>query len=369
MVKLSKKHDYELKMYLIIEIIKKYPIVKKKINGHNLFYLGNYHKIHYEFLNAIERWILSQANENDHETDEVFSDRIRLLNAPFNKKFIEEMIGLKFDLDSVHDFIRDITDKVSNYKELPIPPNINDAFFLSHISRERKNIFKHLLIPIDNVILSCIRYDRIMRRGQQWNLPEAVHRTVIEKFKGYIEGFASPFNSQYLRIIYHNYVNGVNDNYSDKLKICTLFPDVDKPFKSVGSFFKINFNKQFPHNYTINSNPPSVEPLLNKMCTHIINHCDEAKEMNKPIRFIINCNNWTDADFYINYLSSPYLLYHRILHKKTYFYEQSENNDHRMIANFDSVIFVIGYDPGDFFNEDYNHIYNAFMADSIITIT
>jgi hypothetical protein len=78
-----------------------------------------------------------------------------------------------------------------------------------------------------------------------------------------IEGFASPFNSQIIR-------------FSDKdlpMQFCSLFPDVDAIFGSIGSFFDNEFAGT-----KVTINPPFILDIMNRTADKCIEDLEIAEE-------------------------------------------------------------------------------------------
>ncbi|MGZ5500906.1 MAG: hypothetical protein ACXWEW_07150, partial [Nitrososphaeraceae archaeon] len=90
------------------------------------------------------------------------------------------------------------------------------------ISPERMQFLRTLGSDYE-IARMMLRYASILPGSQHWNMP-------LETFKEYynrgirIEGFSSPINSQLITI-------------DRSCRFCSLFPDVDKPFGSIGNFF------------------------------------------------------------------------------------------------------------------------------------
>uniref|UniRef100_A0A1I8IX67 PCIF1_WW domain-containing protein n=1 Tax=Macrostomum lignano TaxID=282301 RepID=A0A1I8IX67_9PLAT len=74
-----------------------------------------------------------------------------------------------------------------------------------------------------------LRYETLGTGSLQWGDPVTVHHALYEHMGVRYEGFASPLNSKLL---------GKPD-----VAFCSLFPDTDAPFGSLGDFFAVDFSR------------------------------------------------------------------------------------------------------------------------------
>ena len=97
-----------------------------------------------------------------------------------------------------------------------------------------------------------LRYKSIGIGGQQWNMPFANYKYLNNKYDLSVEGFASPINSQLIRI-------------SPEKKFCSIFYDTDHWFGSLGSFFDLDISDK-----SICVNPPYMELIMVKTVFKIL---------------------------------------------------------------------------------------------------
>lgn len=168
----------------------------------------------------------------------------------------------------------------------------------------------------DNEILECaVEYGSLLPKSQQWAVPLEEYKKFVEQ-GATIEGFASPFNSQIIRI-------------SPDLKYCSLL-EYDKKFGSLGNFFNQDFVDK-----TVIVNPPFIEDILEKASHKCISELDKHKS-----KFIFYGPSWSDSKFYKLLSESKYKTSQTTLYKNTYYYEDLLN-DKKIPARFNSVIFTL----------------------------
>jgi hypothetical protein len=127
----------------------------------------------------------------------------------------------------------------------------------------------------------------------------------------------------------------VNSN----LCFCSLFPDTDGIYGSLGNFFQCS--QLLGKN--IFCNPPYIESLMQQMTERIIFVCNSIDTLDVKIRFFIVVPQWTDALYYNQLLSSKYLKYTMSFEKGKYYF-MSDNEKIR--AFYDTRLFVmsVGYE-------------------------
>lgn len=286
----------------------------------------------YEAGNILERWKLSGENFG---TGESFGTG----NA--TDKMKSELVekGITDDPDSVVEKI--IAVKSRPGIGTPIIHNSGLIKYLDYervLSRDRVQLLRKY--GSNEEIAACaMRYSSIVSGGQQWNIPRAVYKILVEKYGVRLEGFASPINSQLLRF---------RPKYPD-IRFCSLFPDVDKPFGSIGSFFDCDLR-----GIVSTVNPPYVLDIMNQTAKKAV----ADLETSTPTRVFMTVPNWTDAEYY-NILSNSKHLEAKLVHNPgEYYYEDSNNNDKRVIARFASTLFVLSnMTPNDY--EDINRAFKV----------
>jgi hypothetical protein len=187
---------------------------------------------------------------------------------------------------------------------------------------------------VESITKMLMRYASILSRGQQWNIPRVWYEFAHKEYDADIEGFASPINSQLMLI-------------DDDTQYCSLFPDTDAVFGSLGDIFTVD-SSQF-ENHTIIMNPPYVEEIMDNTSDLIQEWIAEH-----PMRIIFNVVDWTDARYYKDSMSSKYLTYETQLAREEHAYESTNGHDVQRIrsaapkfimAKFPSHIFVFDSRP------------------------
>lgn len=202
-----------------------------------------------------------------------------------------------------------------------------------------------------NILECMLEYEALLPGSQQWAIPFFEYRKMVEDEGATIEGFASPFNSQIIRI-------------DPSLNFCSLVPS-DRNFGSLGNFFDQDFTGK-----TATVNPPFIESILEaaaRKCIDQLEQKDEAKnkeEKNKvgkkeedknkedknkedknkvgnpKSKFIFYGPEWTDSKFYELLNNSKYKKTRRDLRKFTYEYEDLLTGK-TIKAPFNSVVFTL----------------------------
>lgn len=301
----------------------------------------------YEARNSTERWLLSMANFSTNYVDSIFSTDILDKNNRFNVQLKDELIAkLKVDEKSADKVIDDVIKLSSEYINFLKNPNYeNDAQFTivdglftyksysRQITPERMALLRTLGTDYE-IARMLLRYASILPGSQHWNMP-------IETFKTYydrgirIEGFASPVNAQ-LIVIDRN------------CQFCSLFPDVDKPFGSIGNFFTTDFVGK-----SVSVGPPYTVELFEKISVKLENECIKAERNKSKVLFYVTFSAWEDTEGFQNLLNSKYTHYAAILPAKTHFYINSNGKVETPITStFNTVFFDIsvGHIPLDHSN-------------------
>ncbi len=183
-----------------------------------------------------------------------------------------------------------------------------------------------------------MNYDSILNGGQQWSIPFDTYEKLYKLFGFRYEGFSSPFNSKLI----------------DKIdaKFCSLF-STDVSFGSLGNFFDIsltpnvsNMRTQTTNNNPIKQhrwviNPPFIESLMNDAANRVVQQISSASE---SITVLFVMPYWTDSDVYT--LLDKHARNKRVLYKYKYKYEKTgyEGNITDVVANFNSVVFLLSND-------------------------
>jgi hypothetical protein len=260
----------------------------------------------------IERWFLININETKSHlkfcdlADDMFIEtcREKYIMKPIEaEKFLDAM---KDDLTK-HIPINNIdltvhtTDIEGPYGKITRFKVANYEFELTYdrVDALRKHAIANGL-PADKVndqIMACaLRYAAIFAYGRQWCAGLNVYEDAAAA-GATVEGMASPFNAQILRI------QGIQNP-----KFCSLFPDIEGPLGSIGSFFDCDFD-----NSHVVVNPPRVEEVIERVVEFCIDQVSSRK-----CTFTMILPLWTDAHYYITLKSTEGTLIEELDMEKYY---------------------------------------------------
>lgn len=279
----------------------------------------------YEALNCLERWLIALANIPS-APDPIFSEDKLDVNTDYTIKFVTELqeknipdpgglvgsciaIGLGFAQLVSFD---PVTEPIQNGNTIIV------GAYSKTLTPERLNILLNKGTIMD-IAAMLLRYDCLLPRGQQWNIPYPVYELLGNKYNYTVEGFASPINSQIIKV-------------NPEFKFCSVFPDTDYKFGSLGSFFDQKFD-----NVRLIINPPYIISIMEKMVNFLSTTFDTAINLNT---FVI-VPKWTDAQFYNTLANHKYLQKIIPLTARSYYFVNSTNEDEKIVANFPTTIFIL----------------------------
>ena len=350
----------------------------------------------YEAKNIIERWLMGSSNLVSHKCDPIFSEEIMDKSHSLNRLMVEEIIGkgilpktraeiyMAYVLQKVRDvtktpstsehivlpdFMKIATKHFDNYFTVTSLSNLSNlvlsnsvngriekeagklsyAGFAQVISAERYNS----LGKKDDAIMTCmLRYSSVVATSQQWQIPRAMYKVLVDKYDVTLEAFASPLNSQLILIP------------NKKMKFCSLFPDVDSVFGSVGRFMETSFS-----GLSVAVNPPYVLSVLELTVAKCIAECEMAECFGGKVRMFIMSAAWTDADFHQKLVKSKYTRCCVNLDKGQHFYEDPGEIDStglpkKITAKFRSIFCVMSF---GFDDTDYSQITEAMASPNVNT--
>jgi hypothetical protein len=326
----------------------------------------------YEYLNCIERWVLSMASNGKsvyYKTN---------MRNPVNQKLAAELNDKKLPklvkqiLSIVHNnlklkdptILQNDTRPYSNTKTnnygwiVDIKVDGSNTYIHIPMSKQKFEIFK--MCEITPLTIMFLRYSTLINRGNQWALPQLQFKHLIDMYGVNHEGFASPLNSGL------SLFGG---------KFCSMFKDVDGVFGSLGNFFdqtlytepvdtidlkkinicvdKIPSKLVDPKHWIIN--PPFINSILGRVSSKILSELNTASNLKINVMIVYVLPTWIDFYGYINIQNSAFLKYTQQLEKGNHFYEHLGG---RKIVNSRSTIFVLDtYDD----IRDYSNIVKPMM--------
>ena len=293
-------------------------------------------KQQYEGRNILERWLINLANDSEP----IFSERKLAENYPATEKMRQEMQEKGIGSEQKVDRILQLGREYVRLPEIPVVNNVrmvgggiqvDDKLF--ELEPRRMQLLLRLDPSVEKLAVVLVRYASLLPYGQQWSIPKVVYQYLVNRYGASVEGFASPINSQIITV-------------RSDLKFCSLFPDIDSPYGSIGSFFNPELDTYF-YNRTTVINPPFVPAVLDRMAARVNQLCDNATE---PVRFFVWVPDWTDAEWFGALMNSRHRVFETRLNRGNYYYTDVEGK--RIPANFPSHIFVLAVN----FTDDYRDL-------------
>jgi len=162
----------------------------------------------------------------------------------------------------------------------------------------------------------ALRYAATVSSGQQWGLPRAHVDHLYDAFRVRAEAFASPLNARLLG--------------KPGAKFCSIFPDTDAAFGSIGDFFAADLAGA---NWVVN--PPFVEELMGRAARKVT----EALEPGSSQTFFFIIPAWTDSEAYAVLHGCPFLAAEIRLDRGQYYYEDPSGQ--RMNTKASSIYFAL----------------------------
>lgn len=295
----------------------------------------------YELRNIMERWVLTSMNCCDDGN--LLS--ITSIGDVINKKAVGEMVEKKIVknkkkakeffrkncISVINKFVQSPKEQVEGKCEMG-KNYIKYKDFTTYVEPSRMVLFNQHR-PFD-VIRCALRYSTILSGSQHWGLPDDMYNTLYNEYNVRYEGYASPFNSRLM---------GKKDAY-----FCSLFEDTDKPFGSIGSFFKIKIDNPPKSKKNIGwaINPPYVESIM----ISTVKKITAALKSKKNIFIFYIMPEWTDSDAYTIIKNDPHVRHVEFLPKFHHYYE---NKGKKIVSKFKSIVFVL-----DNFTKNGNPYYN-----------
>jgi hypothetical protein len=293
------------------------------------------------------------ANFAEDRADVIFStdvlDPYHRFNRQLNKELIEKS---GFNSKSADKTIYDIIEIIEEFLEGKYKISSDSSFTIDdglftyrnysrQITPERMEFLRTLGSDYE-IARMLLRYASILPGSQHWNMP-------IETFKEYyrrgirIEGFASPVNAQLITID------------KQKCKFCSLFPDVDKPFGSIGNFFTTSFQGQ-----QVSVCPPYTVELFDKISIKLEDECLKAERNKDKVLFYVTFSAWEDTEGFQNILNSKYTHFAAILPARSHFYTNSNGKvETDITATFSTVFFDMSVGHKQL---DHTHLFDSMSA-------
>lgn len=288
----------------------------------------------YEARTILERWHVS-AHNAALDGNIIPNLRDHQVTRKMREEFLEKQIFREDEVDAIIAQILEApSDPVpAGARPLVFADNVRYARFSQNFARDRISLLER--IAQNNgydrekarayIVACAMRYASMVPGGQQWSVPARTYDILINVYGVSREGFASPFNSQIARHMIRD----------PSLRFCSLFPDLDEPFGSIGSFFAADLRDKV----TL-VNPPFIEDMIND----VVRKCHETLESssaNGGARMFVVVPNWEDAQYYQDLCASPYLERKLTHEPMTHFYEDANHYGKVIVARHGQTIFVL----------------------------
>ena len=305
-----------------------------------------------ELKTILERWILTLANDLEEGEDIIFSKRKISLEYPATAKMLSELKDKKIPSpQSRYKPILNYGNKFNALKsyprsKLPVVLN-NDTVQINDYTRVFPPGNLKILLAMNNnpeVLGAMImRYACTLMGGRQWSSPLDIYQYVVDRYKVTVEAFASPMNAQIL------YLN------DPTLKYCSIFPETDAPYGSMGDFFKVDLVGKH-----VFANPPRIDNIILPVVQRMIQTCERASE--SFVRFIVEVPEWTDAEYYITLMNSPFKVFDHSFGKGQHYFVDTTDKFKKSIAYFNTHLFVLSVNVDDTYDDLINFMENLYKS-------
>lgn len=181
---------------------------------------------------------------------------------------------------------------------------------------------------VEHTALCLLRYAaHLHTTAQHWGRKLEFFKFMAEKIGIYNEAFASPLNSRALLLGKPEY------------RFCSLYPDTDAVFGSMGSFFdQEHLAGEKPGDYIgWMINPPFTEKILEDIRDMVIKSLEKAISNDSNIIIALGWSDWTDMDAYRDLHLSPYKA--REFYQDKYNYHYKTLSGQILEANFANIYF------------------------------
>jgi hypothetical protein len=286
-------------------------------------------RLEYEKLAILDRFLIEFANVNTHpEIDPIFGElctRGKLANDdPLTVKlklFMKECGDKGFNgKDMLRVMLIDIKNLAAtkSSSSSSSEPNTNTK------SVEYKNF--HAKTPFSgynarDLCKMCLRYASFPMRGAFLAVPATIYNYLSSHGGIILEGFTAPLNSQLL-------MNGLGG------KFCSMFPDTDSVFGSIGSFFNFDLKDVDLSRQYFVINPPYIEDII----LRTISRVRELAKTGKSILLVLP--DWKDIIAKIDFGFA------KVLPKFSHYYDMLLDNGvsvrKKFTSPFGTTVVMIG---------------------------
>jgi hypothetical protein len=305
-------------------------------------------RLMYEVDAILERWLISMANliaqKTGGETLWATVYKITSFEDPLNQKMAGELleksvVSSRLDAEKL---TRRVVQTANEWLEAPLVAVHAIAEYHTDADTPTISLGKYFSVTMSprmkylaskyqcaDVLRMILRYDIILGRGQQWGLPRAHFDALYDRLGVRNEGYASPLNSRLLE--------------KPEGKFCSLFPDTDVVFGSLGGFFQVTF-AEHPGNWQVN--PVFIASILDASANKVIAELKAAAEAKKLILVVFLMPAWEDTHCYTVLAGSPFRIVEVHLPRNQYSLELPDGSS--IVARFDARYFGLVSIPSQY---------------------
>jgi hypothetical protein len=285
----------------------------------------------YEVRNAMERWLVGLANASGSQ-DAILSTASLDTSYPATRKMLSEMTDKR------------IPDVYRHYSDASVPlraflaaveyptvlvvevEGLSVQIGMLSLSLHPQRAAYLTARGVPSLAALLLRYQSLLPGGQQWAVPLHVYSYLADSFHVTVEGFATPLNARCTLLDPTRYPGQ---------RYCSLFPDTDAPYGSLGSFFTTSL-----YGLSVYCNPPFTPSVLQDTARYVNKACLDARD--RQVRFFVVVPEWKDADWYLALQTSAYLAYETTFARGTHGYVDTNASPEVSIpASFSTHLFVL----------------------------
>jgi hypothetical protein len=273
----------------------------------------------YEVLNCIERWVMVLGKY-----------RIIKANEEINHKLVSELLDCersdhtKLKKEDVIKTVLTLIKTVNKIVSLEVPIKkatpkydketkiLSYGSFLTFDTHHSINLAKISESSPEDALLILARYSTLVTGGQHFAIPRE-HYQKLYDLGARVECFASVLNTKAL--------------YFKDAKYCSLFPDLEEKYGSLGSFWDLKI-EELPlsanDELIILVNPPYIESIINKAMDKVHSHLKKCKESGKKFAAFMMLPHWMDLKSIEWATHNEFLIKYLALNNKSIFFESMD---------------------------------------------
>ena len=278
----------------------------------------------YLYINAmskladIRNWLLNLAYIKDG-IDPIFSKDKMDVTHPVNLAFVSELNQM--GIPNAGEIVGTCIAYALNFLSLDTMQQAGDPMIHGtylEVGLYKGKVDKLLLNygDITSIAKMYLRYACVPDM-RQILVPIPINSLLINKYGFTVEGFATPSNSQFIRI-------------NRGLKFCSMFQDTDSIFGGLG-----RFTDQIFDNVKVFVNPPQVQNIIQDAVEHIAHTLDQSNN----ILFLVLVPKLPDMIYYQRLMTNPHIKHMIQLNPPDYYFVNQDNKSYKV--DFPSTIFIL----------------------------